>query len=344
MTRALAVIDRPSAGPPPPVPATIRAAAAGPLLRLGVSSCLLGEEVRYNGGHSRDDFLTGALRPWVEWVPVCPEVEIGLGTPRETIRLTGSPDAPRLIAPKSGRDLTATMTAWSARQVERIAAERLHGYVLKKGSPTCGLHRVRVYEAGGNAQRTGRGLFAAALAERLPLLALEEEGRLHDPVLRESFLERAFAARRFERLLEEEPTLPGLLRFHADHKLALCAHSPAGAAELGRLLARAAGRPFPAVARQYASGMASVLRVVATRGRHANVLEHLLGFLRTELGREDRAEVVETIRQYHRGWIPLPVPIALLRHHLRRAAGAEWARRQVYLAPYPEALALRSAL
>jgi uncharacterized protein YbbK (DUF523 family)/uncharacterized protein YbgA (DUF1722 family) len=340
MTRPLVVLD----SPPDRRPAAAGVPASDRALRLGVSACLLGEEVRYNGGHSRDDFLTRVLAPHVEWLPICPEVAIGLGTPRETIRLTGSPEAPRLIAPKSGRDLTAPMRDWARAEVERIAAARLHGYVLKKGSPTCGLHRVRVYAESGACERSGRGLFAAVLAERLPLLALEEEGRLCDPVLRESFLERAFVAQRFERLLDDEPTLPGLLRFHADHKLALCAHSPSGAATLGRLLARPGERRFVDLARDYARGMSSVLRVLATRGRHANVLEHLLGFVKRSIAREDKAEMVETIRQYRHGWVPLAVPLALMRLHLRRSEAADWARRQVYLAPYPDSLALRNAL
>jgi uncharacterized protein YbbK (DUF523 family)/uncharacterized protein YbgA (DUF1722 family) len=313
-------------------------------LRLGVSSCLLGAEVRYNGGHSRDEFLARTLDPWVEWLPLCPEVEIGLGTPRETIRLTGSIDAPRLQAPRSGRDLTDAMQSWARQRVEEIAAARLHGYVLKKGSPSCGLYRVRVYDQRGMAQSQGRGLFAAILAERLPLLPLEEEGRLQDPALRENFLERAFTMRRFERLLDHEPTIDGLLRFHAEHKLVLMAHSPAAATALGRLLARPRERSWTALVREYATGMAAALRVLATRGRHANVLEHLAGFLGQGIDRDDRAEIVESIRQYRMRWVPLPVPLALVRHHLRRTGAAPWALRQVYLAPYPEALALRNAL
>lgn len=317
---------------------------AEPKLRLGVSSCLLGAAVRYNGGHSRDEFLARSLDPWVEWLPICPEVEIGLGTPRETIRLTGSIQAPRLVAPKSGRDLTYDMQSWARERVEQIAAARLHGYVLKKGSPSCGLFRVRVYDERGMAQTQGRGLFATILAERLPLLPLEEEGRLHDPALRENFLERAFTMRRFERLLDEDPTLDGLLRFHADHKLALMAHSPRGATGLGRLLATSLGQSFGALSREYASGMNAALRTLATRGRHANVLEHLLGFLKGSLDRDDRVEVVESIRQYRLSWVALPVPMALMRHHLRRTGAAPWALRQVYLSPYPEGLALRNAL
>jgi uncharacterized protein YbgA (DUF1722 family) len=236
------------------------------------------------------------------------------------------------------------MQSWARERVASIAAARLHGYVLKKGSPSCGLHRVRVYDQRGIAQSKGRGLFAAVLAEHLPLLPLEEEGRLHDPALRENFIERAFTMRRFERLLDHEPTLDGLLRFHADHKLALMAHSPPAATTLGRLLAGASERSWSKLVREYATGMAAALRVLSTRGRHANVLEHLAGFLGDTVDRDDRAEIVDSIRQYRMGWIPLPVPLALVRHHLRRTGGAPWALRQVYLSPYPDALGLRSAL
>jgi len=342
MPRSLTVLA--TSTPAPTGDAAKAVGPAMPLLRLGVSACLLGDEVRYNGGHSRDDFVAGVLDPWVEWHPLCPEVAIGLGTPRETIHLTGSLGSPRLIAPRSGLDHTDAMQSWAHGRVAEIEATRLHGFVLKKGSPTCGLHRVRVYDENGMAQRNGRGLFAAVLAERLPLLPLEEEGRLHDPVLRENFLERAFAMRRFETLLDADPSIEGLQRFHADHKLALMAHSPTGSTSLGRLLASSHGRSWSALVHDYATGMAAVLRVLATRGRHANVLEHLAGFLKRRLDPGDRTEVVETIGQYRMGWVPLPVPLALLRHHLRRTEAAPWALRQVYLAPYPEALGLRNAL
>ena len=342
MPRSLTVL---ATSAPDPTSGVVKpVGTAEPLLRLGVSACLLGDEVRYNGGHSRDDFVAGALDRWVEWRPVCPEVEIGLGTPRETMRLTGSLEAPRLTAPRSGLDHTEAMQAWAHERVAEIEAAHLHGFVLKKGSPSCGLHRVRVYDEKGMAQRLGRGLFAAVLAERLPLLPLEEEGRLHDPLLRENFLERAFAMRRFETFIDADPSVEGLLRFHADHKLALMAHSPSGATTLGRLLSSPRGRSWSALVHDYATGMATVLRVLATRGRHVNVLEHLAGFLKQRLDQGDRTEVVETIGQYRMGWVPLPVPLALLRHHLRRTEAAPWALRQVYLAPYPEALGLRNAL
>jgi uncharacterized protein YbgA (DUF1722 family)/uncharacterized protein YbbK (DUF523 family) len=342
MPRSLTVLA--TSTPDPTANAARSLGPAKTLLRLGVSACLLGDEVRYNGGHSRDAFVAGALDPFVEWHPLCPEVEIGLGTPRETIRLTGSLEAPRLTAPRSGLDHTDAMQSWAHGRVAEIEAARLHGFVLKKGSPSCGLHRVRVYDQKGMAQPGGRGLFAAVLAERLPLLPLEEEGRLHDPVLRENFLERAFAMRRFETLLDGDASIEGLLRFHADHKLALMAHSPGGATTLGRLLASPRDRSWSTLVHDYATGMAAVLRVLATRGRHANVLEHLAGFLKQRLDRRDRAEVVETIGQYRMGWVPLPVPLALLRHHLRRTEAAPWVLRQVYLAPYPEALGLRNEL
>jgi uncharacterized protein YbgA (DUF1722 family) len=236
------------------------------------------------------------------------------------------------------------MQAWARERTAELEAARLHGYILKKGSPSCGLHRVRVYDERGMAQPSGRGLFAAIVAERLPLLALEEEGRLNDPALRENFFERAYAMQRFARLLEDDPSIDGLVRFHADHKLALMAHSPSGATALGRVVASSRGRSWAALIHDYASGMASVLRVLSTRGRHANVLEHLIGFVKTELDRDDRAEVVESVRRYRMGWVPLPVPLALVRHHLRRTGAAAWAQRQVYLSPYPEALGLRNSL
>jgi uncharacterized protein YbbK (DUF523 family) len=161
-------------------------------IRLGISACLLGEAVRYDGGHKRDAFLTETLAAHVKWVPVCPEVELGLGIPREAIRLIGDPAAPRLVQEESGVDLGDRMRHYAARRAEELAALDLDGYVLKRASPSCGLFRVKVYRHNGVPSADGRGLFAAALVERLPALPVEEEGRLSDPAPRENFIERVF--------------------------------------------------------------------------------------------------------------------------------------------------------
>lgn len=318
------------------------AARTGPALRLGVSACLLGEEVRYNGGHKRDNYLVDTLGRFVQWHPVCPEVEIGLGTPREIIRLEGRAAQPRLVAPGSGTDLTARMQHWARERVEAIAGWRLHGYVFKKDSPSCGLFRVRVYGESGVPTRDGRGLFACAVAERFPLLPVEEEGRLRDPLLRENFIERLFVYERWQRLLDEDPTPRGLVAFHSAHKLTLLAHHPQHYRELGRLVARAGTLPFDELTARYSELMARAMKTIATRGRHRNVLQHLAGFVKDSLDAADKEELGGLIDDYAAGLVPLVVPLTLLRHHGRRHRVPAWFGQQVYLNPYPRELMLRN--
>jgi uncharacterized protein YbgA (DUF1722 family)/uncharacterized protein YbbK (DUF523 family) len=306
-------------------------------LRVGVSACLLGHEVRWDGGHKRDRFVTDTLGPWVQWVPVCPELELGLGVPREPIRLEGDPAAPRLVAPKSRSDHTAAMLRFARARVEQLVAEDLSGYVLKKDSPSCGMERVRVHRSrGGAPTRTGVGLFARVLRERLPLLPVEEEGRLNDPALRENFVERLFAYERWKHLAAR-PSRAGLVAFHTAHKLLLLAHDPGAYRRLGRLVARMKGRrPADAVA-AYGAAFMDALAASTTRGRHANVLEHMLGYVTDRLASEERRELVDLIADHRRGVVPLAAPLTLLKHHARRLDVAYLAA-QVYLDPYPKAL------
>lgn len=219
--------------------ATLCEAVRKEKVRVGVSACLLGEPVRWDGGHKRNALLVETLGPRVQWVPVCPEMEIGLGVPRPPLHLVGSPGAPRLVVAATGEDLTARMRRFAGTRVRQLARLRLDGYVLKSGSPSCGLARVPVHGARGGPAGAGRGLFAAALAARLPLLVVEEEGRLTDPAVRESFVERLFAAARWRRLAAGRPRHPDLLAFHARHRHLLRALSPAHHAALERLIARA---------------------------------------------------------------------------------------------------------
>ena len=220
-------------------------------LRLGVSSCLLGEEVRFDGGHKRDRFMLTTLGPYVEWFPVCPELEMGLGVPRESLRLEGDVEAPQLIAPRSGTDHTEGMLTWSQNQMDRLAALDLHGYIFKRASPSCGLFRIKVYGKKGIPRHDGRGLFAAELVRQFPLLPVEEEGRLHDAGLRENFFERLFAQERLKRFLRNNPTPGRLVHFHTTLKLTLMAHSPKHYRSIGQLVARAGEEPFPQLLEQY---------------------------------------------------------------------------------------------
>lgn len=314
-----------------------------PPLRLGISSCLLGEEVRFDGGHKKNRFLVDVLGQYVEWFAVCPEVEMGMGTPRESIRLQGDANSPILIGPRSGTDYTEGMLNWSRQRLDEIESWNLHGYVLKKDSPSCGLFRVRVYDENGQAERNGRGIFAHQLTERMPLLPIEEEGRLNDVRLRENFIERVFAYERWMRLLHETPTPAGLVEFHTAHKLTVMSHSPQHYRELGRLVADAGKLAPKEILERYANLLGEALAVLATRGRHTNVMQHLLGFLKGQpLEADEVTELVETIESYRLGLVPLIVPLTLLNHHFRKHPVPDWVHKQVYLRPYPKELMLRN--
>ena len=331
-----------------PTPAPPAAAADKP--RLGISASLLGQPVRYDGQHKRDPFCVDVLGPFVEWVPVCPEVEVGMGTPRPSLRLIGLTGAPRLVAERTGEDWTARMAALAKERVEALAGLGLSGYVTKKGSPSCGLERVPVFPAGPDGRaavgraprrdRDGMGAFVRVLSARLPLLPIEEEGRLFDPGLRESFVERVFAYRRWQALLAAGATRGGLVAFHTAHKLALLSHSPDAYRRLGRIVAAAKGRPLRAVTDEYGALFMAALAKVATRGRHVNVLAHMAGYFK-EAPPPDRAELAEAIADFERGHVPLVVPLTLLRSQVRRH-GVDYLAGQTYLDPDPKELMLRN--
>ncbi len=315
-------------------------------LRLGVSSCLVGRKVRYDGQHKRDAFLVDVLGPLVEWVPVCPEVEVGMGVPREPIRLVGTAAAPRLVAERSGKDHTGAMLRFAEARVRELEALGLDGYVTKKDSPSCGMERVRVHGGkGGPPRRDGVGMFARALMHRLPLLPVEEEGRLNDAALRESFVERVFAYARWKAAVAAGMRRGDLVRFHAAHKLALMAHSPAAYRALGALVGGTGKGSMAATVEAYGARFMEGLEVPATRGRHANVLQHAAGYFKGLLDAPDRRELAEAVADYGKGHVPLVVPLTLVRHHVRRHAGApgiEWLAGQTYLDPDPKELMLRN--
>jgi uncharacterized protein YbgA (DUF1722 family)/uncharacterized protein YbbK (DUF523 family) len=313
-----------------------------PRVRLGASSCLLGEKVRFNGDHKRDRFVTDVLGAYVEWVPVCPEFELGLGAPRESMRLVGDAEDPRLIAPASGTDHTAAMRRFTRSRLRELMQAGLHGFIVKKDSPTCGMTRVRVWhEGGGGNERKGVGLFTGALMDRHPLLPVEEEGRLHDPKLRENFIERVFAYHRWTRFLADRPRSRDLVRFHTAHKLTLRSHSEKHYRELGRLVADLKGSSLREARDKYGEGFMAALRLIATPRKHANVLYHMLGYLKRKLDSGDRNELVDRIEEYRNGRVPLVVPLTLFQHHFRRHP-VDWIAEQSYLAPYPDELMLRN--
>lgn len=322
---------------PTALPAGPRPAA----LRIGISACLLGEEVRFDGGHKRDAFLTGVLAPHVEWVPACPEVEVGMGTPRETLRLVRREGGTRMVTTRTAVDWTDAMRGWSTGRVEQIAGADLDGYVLKKDSPSCGMARVKVYGADGPGARDGRGVFAEVLLRRLPLLPIEEEGRLCDPRLRENFIERVFAYRRLKDLFRSKWTTRDLVRFHTANKMALLAHSTVRYQELGRLVAGAKALGRPELRSQYERMFMDTLAVPATTRRHANVLNHMAGHFKEKLDAASRRELAAAIDEYLRGLVPLVVPLTLIAHYVR-VHEVGYLAGQVYLQPHPRELMLRN--
>lgn len=321
--------------------------------RIGISACLLGQPVRFDTGHKRDPFLVETFGPHVEWVTVCPEVEAGFGTPRESMRLVLREPQVRergerfdtaklaLVLNKQGTDVTEQLRTYSRRKAAGLVNADLCGFVLKKDSPSCGMERVKVYTTGGPADKGGRGLFAEALMTALPNLPVEEEGRLGDPRLRENFVERVFAYRRLRALFENRWTVGDLVKFHTAHKLTLMAHSPVAYRELGQLVADAKAHPRGQLAEEYQRRFMQALSVIATPKRHANVLQHMLGYFSKALDDGARQELLDLIEEHRIGRVPLIVAMTLMRHHVRRLH-VEYLLGQTYLDPHPRELSLRN--
>ncbi len=310
-------------------------------IRIGVSRCLLGDAVRYDGAGARDRYLTDVLAEHFTLVPVCPEVEVGMTTPRETVRLAGEAEAPRMVAPKSGADWTARMNDWAGRRARELAGDDLCGFVFKKNSPSCGVFRVKLYPEQGLPKRQGRGLFAAEFMRRHPLVPVEEEGRLNDAVLRENFIERVFALHRLKALFAGRWTRGDVVAFHSREKYLLMAHSPKHYKELGQLVAAVAQHTPAAFRDAYLAGFMAGLEAHATPRRHANALQHLAGYLRKVIGEPERKRILALIEDYRAGLVPLVVPMTLLRHYIE-LNDVPYVGEQTYLNPHPRELMLRN--
>jgi uncharacterized protein YbgA (DUF1722 family)/uncharacterized protein YbbK (DUF523 family) len=307
---------------------------------IGVSSCLLGRQVRFDGGHKRDAFVVDTLAPHVRFVPVCPEVELGLGTPRETLRLIRRDGDVRMVM-QSGEDYTDAMRLFARRRVIALGDEDLDGYILKKDSPSCGLTRVKVHAGDSEPIRDGEGLFARVLKDHFPHLPMEDEGRLLDPGLRDNFIERVFAYRRLKTLFSGRWTLGQVVAFHTAHKFVLLAHSVDAYRALGRLVAEGRAQARMTLRDRYRDGFMTALGVVATRRNHTNVLMHMVGHFRGQLDSSSRDHMLTCIDDYRCERLPLVVPVTLIRQHARRL-GIDYLAGQVYLDPHPKEVALRS--
>lgn len=309
---------------------------------LGISSCLMGNAVRHDGGHKRNVYVLSTLAEYFDFRTVCPEVAIGLGVPRPTIRLTRAADGVRLTgSDDAGMDLTESMTGWANRAVEGM--QDLSGFILKNNSPSCGMERVRVYDGNGAPARDGVGLFAATLMKAMPWLPVEEEGRLNDPMLRENFIERVFVYYRWQRMIAEGLTVSSLMAFHQRHKFILLAHDEQEYRKLGPLIASVNRDNIQELSSEYLLRMMNSLKARSSRKRHTNVLMHVMGFLKTKIDSDDKQEMIEVMDSYRLGKVPLIVPVTLMKHHLRRFPD-DYISSQYYMNPYPEELMLRNSI
>ena len=311
-------------------------------IRIGISRCLLGDYVRYDGGHKRDRFLTEVFGRYVEWIPICPEVEAGLGTPREAMRLVGHTTAPRLMTITTARDMTKPVTMLTERKLELLETGDLSGYVFKRDSPSCGIERVRIFNRQGKPRRNGIGVFARAFMERFPLVPIEDEGRLCDPVLRDNFIERVFCYHRWRTLTRGPLTCNDVVAFHAAHKVLLLAHDRQSTEQLGHLVARADRHRPGNLVERYGVLFMKALAVPATRRKHANVLQHAIENMKDRLAPRERTESARVLEDYRRGLVPLIVPITLVKQYVARYR-VDYLRDQIYLNPHPKEMKLRNS-
>lgn len=309
-------------------------------IKIGISSCLLGNKVRFDGGHKHDKYITGTLGAYLEFVPVCPEVECGLTIPRESMRLVGSPEVPRLITNKTATDHTEKMNQWAVGRVEQLAEENLCGFIFKSKSPSSGMERVKIYDKNNVPRAVGVGLFAKAFMERFPMLPVEEEGRLHDMILRENFIESVFVYKRWRNTIVDF-TASKLVAFHTSHKLLLRAHSEKHYREMGRIVAKAGTLAPEQLLAAYQDNLMAAMRLKATVKKHVNVLMHMMGHFKKQITSDEKQELLEVIEGFRNSHIPLVVPITLLNHYVRKYSET-YLQQQYYLNPHPTELKLRN--
>jgi uncharacterized protein YbgA (DUF1722 family)/uncharacterized protein YbbK (DUF523 family) len=310
-------------------------------IKIGVSACLLGQKVRFDGGHKHDRFITETLGQYLEFCPVCPEVEAGFPVPRESFRLVGNRDKPRLMTLKTNVDHTDRMINWAQARVRELEKENLCGFIFKSKSPSSGMERVKVYSEKGIPEKSGVGIFARVFMNHFPLIPIEEEGRLHDPQLRENFIESIFVLKKWRETLEENRNVGNIVAFHTRQKLLLLSHSPLHYRSMGKLVAEGKKNSIDELFSRYETHLLMALKLKTTLKKNINVLQHILGYFKKQLSADEKQEMLEIIGQYRAGNIPLIVPITLLNHFVRKYQ-EPYLMKQTYLNPHPVDLKLRN--
>ena len=310
-------------------------------IKVGISACLLGQLVRYDSGHKRDRYSTDVLSDYFQFVSVCPEVEVGMGVPRESVRLVGTAENTRMVGNKSGEDWTERVVKFNEKRARQLEKENLSGFILKKDSPSCGMERVKVYGEKGMAEKKAVGMWPRALKERFPLLPIEEEGRLNDPHLRENFIVRVFAYHRLQNLFNDKYSRGKMVRFHTEHKLLLMSHSPKHYKLLGKLVADVKKYSAAEMREKYSAMFMEALGYKTTTKKNVNVLYHILGYLKKQLASTEKQEIMRVIEDYYNEITPLVVPLTLLRHYVI-IHNIEYIKDQIYLTPHPKELMLRN--
>jgi uncharacterized protein YbgA (DUF1722 family)/uncharacterized protein YbbK (DUF523 family) len=310
-------------------------------IKIGISSCLMGNQVRYDGGHSHDRFLTQTLGLFTTYVPVCPEVECGMPIPREAVRLVGDPENPRLVTQKTGQDKTRQMQDWIEGRLKALEQENLCGFIFRSKSPSSGLYRIRVYGDDKKVRKTGVGLFARAFTRHFPRIPVEEAGRLQDPGLRENFIENIFSLQRWRHLLTTQRTMGGLVAFHTHNKLLILSHNQEIYRQMGRLVAQGKKQDRDLLFDTYEQLLLKALGLKTTLKKNINVLHHIMGYFKRNLDGNEKQELLTVIDQYGDGYVPLIVPITLIKHYVLKY-DQSWLKTQTYLNPHPFELKLRN--
>lgn len=312
-------------------------------IKVGISSCVLGQRVRFDSGHKISNFVTKELDGYFNFVPVCPEVGVGMSVPRPTIRLVSNEERIALVETKNpDNDHTDNMLTYSKNKVSELEEEQLCGYIVCAKSPTCGMERVKVYSK-NNAAKEGIGLYTRTLMEKMPWLPVEEDGRLNDPVLKENFITRVYCLNDFYESMDGEPTRGKIIDFHSRYKLTLMAHHPESYRSLGRLVADVANYEIEDFYNEYRLGLMKALQNRASRKNNTNVLMHLQGYFKRSLNSDEKAELATVISDYRTGLLPLLAPLTLIKHYLNAYPDA-YLQKQKYLEPYPQEMRLRYGL